>query len=227
MNEAAVICGLGASLPPRVVTNAMLAERLDTTDAWIHTRTGIRQRHVVDTGVATSDLAVEAGRRALHSAGVRDVDMVVLATTTPDHPCPATAPDVATRLGLGSVPAFDIAAVCSGFVYGLGVGAGAILGGLGDRVLVIGAEAFSTILNPEDRTTAPIFGDGAGAVVLRRGEASEPGALQRFDLGSDGELSELIAIPAGGSRQRSSGLPPDPDDRFFRMQGRPVFKHAV
>jgi 3-oxoacyl-[acyl-carrier-protein] synthase III len=227
MSRSAVIAGLGAAVPPRVVTNAMLAERLDTTDEWIYTRTGIRQRHVVPPGMATSELAVDAGARALRSAGADAVDMVVLATTTPDHPCPATAPDVASRLGLGTVAAFDVAAVCSGFVYALAVGAGAISGGVADSVLVIGAEAFSTIIDPEDRTTAAIFGDGAGAVVLRAGDRREPGALLGFDLGSDGELAGLIAVPAGGSRQRSSGVSPLPAERYFAMEGRTVFKHAV
>ncbi len=227
MTAAAVLMGLGAAVPPRVVTNHMLAERLDTSDEWIYSRTGIRQRHVVDAGMATSDLAVEAGVRALKSAQVSDVDLVVLATTTPDRPCPATAPEVATRLGLGTVPAFDIAAVCSGFVYALSVGAGAVAARVAERVLVIGAEAFTTIINPEDRTTAAIFGDGAGAVVLRSGDVTEPGALLGFDLGSDGGLADLITVAAGGSRQRSSGLPAGPADTYFAMDGRPVFMNAV
>jgi len=227
MTTAAVVAGLGAVTPPRVVTNADLAGRLDTTDDWIYTRTGIRQRHAVDVGTATSDLAVEAGLRALKSAPPGDVGMVVLATTTPDHPCPATAPAVAARLGLGPVAAFDVAAVCSGFVYGLAVGAGAIAGGLTDRVLVVGAETYSTIVDPDDRSSAPIFGDGAGAVVLRAGGPGETGALGGFDLGSDGDLADLITVPGGGSRQRTSGQPPTARDAFFTMQGAAVFQHAV
>ncbi len=230
MTRTAVITGLGAAVPPNVVTNDMLAERMDTSDEWIFTRTGIRQRHVIDPGSATSDLAVEAGSKALKSAalaGVEDVDMVIVATTTPDHPCPATAPDVASRLGLGTVAAFDVAAVCSGFVYGLGIGSAAITGGLAERVLVIGAETFSTILNPQDRTTGVIFGDGAGAVVLRPGTPDEPGAISALDLGSDGRLRELIIVEAGGSRQRSTGLPPAEADSYFAMQGAVVFRTAV
>jgi 3-oxoacyl-[acyl-carrier-protein] synthase-3 len=217
-------------VPPQIVTNAALVERLNTSDEWIYTRTGIKQRHVTSPDLATSDLAVEAGRRALRSAtndGGGGADMVVLATVTPDHPCPATAPDVATRLGLGHVPAFDISAVCTGFVYALGVAAGAIAGGLAARVLVIGADTFTTILNPTDRDTAVIFGDGAGAVVLRAGDADEPGALRGFDLGSDGELRDLITIPDGGSRQRASGRPADPAASYFTMRGKEVFKHAL
>lgn len=228
--RAAVVAGLGATVPSRVVTNDMLAARLDTSDEWIRRRTGIRQRHVVEPGGATSDLAVDAGALAIKSAahnGVEGADMVVLATTTPDHRCPATAPEVATRLGLRGVAAFDVAAVCSGFVYGLAVGAGAIAAGHVERVLVIGAEAFTTIINPEDRTTAAIFGDGAGAIVLRAGAADEPGALLGFDLGSDGSNAQLIIVPAGGSRQRSDPNPPEPGSEYFTMQGAAVFRNAV
>jgi 3-oxoacyl-[acyl-carrier-protein] synthase-3 len=224
LTRAAVIAGLGVDLPAGVVTNEMLAQRLDTSHEWIHSRTGIAQRHVVAPGVATSDLAVGAGARALRSAGVSEVEMVVLATATPDHPVPATAPAVAARLGLGPVAAYDVSAVCSGFVYALASGAGAIAAGLADSVLVIGAEAFTTIVDPSDRATASIFGDGAGAVVLRAGDRSEPGALLGFDLGSDGALADLIWVAAGGSRRRE---PESRADRFFAMEGRSVFKHAV
>lgn len=224
---AAVVAGLGTWLPPRVVSNADLARRLDTSDEWIRTRTGITRRHVLEPGMATSDLAVEAGGRALKSAGGGGVDALVLATTTPDHPCPATAPAVASRLGLTDVPGFDLGAVCSGFVYALAAGAGLIAAGTAGRVLVIGADAFSTILDPTDRTTTAIFGDGAGAVVLRAGSADEPGALGAFDLGSDGDLADLISIPAGGSRQRATALPAPAADYYFQMRGKAVFRHAV
>ncbi|MFI9012126.1 beta-ketoacyl-ACP synthase III [Actinosynnema sp. NPDC053489] len=224
---AAVLAGLGAVVPDNLVTNDMLARRLDTSDEWIRSRTGIATRYAVGRGTATSDLAVGAGRRALESAGAEHVGMVVVATTTPDRPCPATGPEVAARLGLGRVPAYDIAAVCSGFLYGLAAGAGAIAAGIARDVLVIGAEAFSTIIDPEDRTTAVIFGDGAGAVVLRAGDRDEPGALLDVELGSDGGLVDLITVPAGGSRQRTSGREPEPGDRYFRMQGRAVFEQAV
>lgn len=223
---SAVVSGLGAQLPARLVPNAELATRLDTSDEWIRSRTGIAQRYVVEPGTATSDLAVEAGRRALKSAGVDSVDAVVLATTTPDHPCPATAPAVAARLGLARVAAFDIGAVCTGFIYALAAGAGLIATSVARQVLVIGADTFSTILDPHDRTTGAIFGDGAGAVVLRAGEATEPGALGPFDLGSDGEGAEMICVPAGGSRQRSTG-PANAADHYFQMDGRAVFRQAV
>lgn len=225
--RAAVLTGLGSWLPPTVVTNHDLSARLATTDEWIRTRTGIRQRHVIDPGTSTAVLAVEAGGRAMKSAGRDDVDAVVLATTTPDRPCPATAPEVASRLGLTGVPAFDVGAVCAGFVYALATGAGLIGAGIADRVLVIGADSYSTILDPNDRTTVAIFGDGAGAVVLAAGEADEPGALGHFDLGSDGDNAELIMIPAGGSRQRASGRAARASEHYFTMQGKAVFRHAV
>ncbi|MEU7475033.1 beta-ketoacyl-ACP synthase III [Lentzea sp. NPDC042327] len=225
--RAAVLCGIGTWLPPRVVTNDDLARQLDTSDAWIRSRTGIRERRVIEPGTSTSDLAVEAGARALKSAGGANADLVVVATTTPDHPCPSTAPEVASRLGMAGVPAFDLNAVCAGFVYSLATAAGHIAAGTAERVLVIGADTFTTVLDPHDRTTAAIFGDGAGAVVLRAGTADEPGALGPFDLGSDGTNADLLIVPAGGSRQRGSGRPPDPADAYFRMDGPPVFRNAV
>ncbi|MBR8642800.1 ketoacyl-ACP synthase III [Streptomyces tuirus] len=225
--RAAVLCGLGSWLPPRVVTNEELSRRLDTSDAWIRTRTGISRRHIAEPGQATSDLAVEAGRRALRSAGTDDVDAVVVATTTPDRSCPATAPLVASRLGLRGAAAFDISAVCTGFVYGLASAASLITAGVATRVLLIGADTYSTIVDPHDRTNAIIFGDGAGAVVLRGGRADEPGAVGHFDLGSDGTGEELIMVAAGGSRQRSTPGEADPQDRYFAMRGKEVFRHAV
>ncbi|MEY9908398.1 3-oxoacyl-[acyl-carrier-protein] synthase-3 [Catenulispora sp. MAP12-49] len=222
---AAVLAGLGAYVPPRVVTNEELTRELDTSDQWIFSRTGIRQRHVVEPGTATADLAAEAGARALKSAEASAVDAVVLATATPDRPCPATAPDVAARLGLGGIAAFDVAAVCSGFVYGLWVAAGAIATGA-ERVLLIAADTFSTITDPADRATRVIFGDGAGAVVLRRGTAGEPGALGPIDLGSDGTQAELIMIPGGGSL-RPAGTPDGQASPYFTMRGRTVFRIAV
>ena len=226
-NSTAVLCGIGAWLPPRVVTNHELAARLDTSDEWITSRTGIRQRHVVSPGMATSRLAVEAGVRALSSAGLNAVDAVVLGTTTPDRPCPATAPVVAARLGMPGIPAFDVAAVCSGFLYAAATAAGLLATGVAGTVLVIGADAFSTILNPADRTTAVIFGDGAGAVVLRAGDPDEPGAFGSFDLGSDGRLTDVITVRAGGSEQRSTDAAPPASDGYFSMQGREVFGTAV
>jgi 3-oxoacyl-[acyl-carrier-protein] synthase-3 len=211
MNDAPVVCGVGYWLPPFVVTNADLCARLDTSEEWIRSRTGISTRRVATDGITTSQLAVEAGARALESAGGGDVQALVLATTTPDRPCPATAPDVAARLGLTGIAAFDVSAVCTGFLYGLATAAGFIAAGLADRVLLIAAETFTTLLDPHDRTTVPIFGDGAGAVVLRRGSSDEPGAVGPIVLGSDGHRSDLITVDAG----------------YFQMRGREVFKLAA
>jgi 3-oxoacyl-(acyl-carrier-protein) synthase III len=225
--RAAVLCGLGWWTPPDVVTNDQLAAVLDTSDEWIRSRTGVVHRHVAAPGMATSELAVEAGQRALKSAELDSVDALVLATTTPDRHCPATAPDVATRLGLEAVAAFDVSAVCSGFIYALANGAGLIAAGIADRVLVIGAEAFTTILNPGDRTTRAIFGDGAGAVVLRAGKADDLGALGPFVLGSDGSGADLIMIPAGGSRQPYRDDGGGESERYFVMHGQAVYRRAV
>jgi 3-oxoacyl-[acyl-carrier-protein] synthase III len=223
---AAVLAGLGAMLPPRRVTNAELSQRLDTSDEWIRTRTGIRQRYWT-TDMATSDLAVGAGRHALKAAGTDTVDVLVLATSTPDHPCPATAPDVAARLGLGLAAAFDVAAVCSGFVYAVAAAIAQIEAGHAETALIIGAETYSTIVDPDDRGTSVIFGDGAGAIVVRAGDPAEPGAFLGFDLGSDGSLKDLILIPGGGSRQRTAQAGEYPATGHLMMRGRPIFRHAV
>ncbi|WP_182545480.1 beta-ketoacyl-ACP synthase III [Halosaccharopolyspora lacisalsi] len=227
MTPAAVVCGIGGHVPERVVTNDELSSMLDTSDEWIRTRTGIRTRHVVEPGGSTGDLAVRASEAALRSCGRRAVDAVVLATSTPDRPCPATAPEVASRLGLNAAVAFDVAAVCAGFVYALATTSSMITSGIVDSALVVGADTFSTILAPTDRTTRAIFGDGAGALVLRKGQREERGVLGEFDLGSDGTGVDLITVPAGGSRQRSTGSAPDETETYFTMQGKPVFVEAV
>ena len=220
---AAVLSGLGAWLPPRAVDNHELSQRLDTSDEWIRARTGIGSRRVVEPGTSTVDMAIEAGRRAMASAGLESVDALLLATSTPDQPCPASAPQVATALGLNGVAALDVNAVCSGFVYALATGSGLLAAEVASTVLVIGSDAFTTLVDPDDRGTVPIFGDGAGAVVLRAGRPDEPGALGPFDLHSDGELADLLWVEAGGSKRRLSD---DPSDYFLSMQGTTVFRHA-
>jgi 3-oxoacyl-[acyl-carrier-protein] synthase III len=226
-SRAAVVCGIGAWLPPRVMTNDEIAKRMDTSDEWIRTRTGIRARRFASSGEPTSYLAAEAGRQAMASAGVSEVDAVVLATTTPDRPCPGTAPRVAQRLGLTGCPAFDVSAVCTGFLYALSVASGLIVSGTAEHILVVGAETFSTIIDPQDRSSGVVFGDGAGAIVLRAGDSRELGAVGRVELGSDGSLADLITIRAGGSEQRLSGSAPSRSDSYFSMRGREVFPHAV
>ncbi|MFI0353843.1 beta-ketoacyl-ACP synthase III [Actinomadura sp. 9N407] len=227
MGRAAVLSGVGGHVPGRAVSNEELAERLDTSDEWIRSRTGIERRHFAAPGTATSDLAVAAGERALKSSREGTADAVVVATTTPDRPCPATAPAVAARLGLTGAAAYDVGAVCTGFVYALASASGLIATGVAERVLVIGAETYSGILDPLDRSTSVIFGDGAGAVVLRAGEPDEPGAVGPFDLGSDGGGRDLITVRAGGAEQRLSGREPAPADRYFAMEGKEVFWNAV
>ncbi|WP_181782893.1 beta-ketoacyl-ACP synthase III [Pseudonocardia pini] len=216
------ISGLGHALPARIVTNEDLVARLDTTDEWIRTRSGISTRHHVDPGTATSDLAAEAGARALkhdlQTGGSGQVDLLVLATTTPDRTCPGTGPLVATKLGLGPIPAFDVNAVCSGFLYGLSTATALIASGTADSVLLIAADTFSTIVDPDDRRTAFLFGDGAGAVVLRAGGEQTVHALT---LGSDGGQEDLIITPGGGSRDPGSA------ERWFAMQGQAVYRQAV
>ncbi|MFB6951291.1 beta-ketoacyl-ACP synthase 3 [Streptomyces niveus] len=229
---AAVLCGLGTSLPERSVSNSgLIAEnQLDSDEDWILDRTGIAARRLADSRTSTGDLAHAAGRAALDSAAelagapVRP-DIVLLATTTPDHPCPATAPEVAHRLGLTGVPAVDLSAACAGFVYATTCAQALIAAGLYARPLVIGAETYSTtLIDPHDRDTAILFGDGAGAVLVRAGTPDEPGALLTQDLGSDGGHADLIQVPAGGSRRpHGTGR----SDRYFHMNGRAVYAHAV
>ncbi|GAA2512195.1 beta-ketoacyl-ACP synthase III [Actinocorallia cavernae] len=225
----AVITGIGACLPPRVVDNDTVIARggLRTDDTWIRERTGIARRRHADAGTSTGDLAVGAGRAALASAGDRRPQMLLLATGTPDHPCPATAPAVAHRLGLDGIPAFDLSAVCSGFLYALAMATALIRAGTCATVLVIASDTYTTIVNPLDRETAPIFGDGAGAVLVTAGHAAEPGAVGALDLGSDGSGGDLITIPYGGSRHPRRLPGTDPDGHYFRMRGRAVYAHAV
>ncbi|MFI5866070.1 beta-ketoacyl-ACP synthase III [Streptomyces sp. NPDC051546] len=224
---AAVLEGIAGYVPPRVVANSGLPSAWGIDDAWVHRRTGIHERRRADPGVSTGELALEAGRRALAVAGGAPVDTVLVATSTPDRPMPAMAPQLATRLGLGGAAAWDVNAACSGFLYGLATAAGALLSGCADRVLLVAADLYSTLLDPEDRSAGIVFGDGAGAVVLRRGRSGEPGSILGFDLGSDGSGDELIEVRGGGARERSAPDGYGPGDRYFRMQGREVFQHAV
>jgi 3-oxoacyl-[acyl-carrier-protein] synthase III len=227
MSRAAVVEGLGAMVPPREVCNDEIAALVGSDDEWIRMRTGIGQRHWASPGTTTGDLAAVAGQRALESAGGDTVDLLILATSTPNQPMPATAPEVASKLGLGNVPGYDLSAACAGFIYALASAAGAIAAGIAERTLVIGADIWSTRLNPADRATAIIFGDGAGAMVLRAGGANELGAVAGFDLGSDGTNRELAVLMAGGSRQRSLSMPPRKEDDYLSMRGKEIFAHAV
>jgi 3-oxoacyl-[acyl-carrier-protein] synthase III len=219
------VIGCGAYLPERIVTNAELARRLDTSDEWIVQRTGIRQRHVAAPGELTSDLAVQAAERALAAAGLTgaDLDLIVLATATPDNTFPATATKVQARLGMTQGCAFDVQAVCSGFIYALATADNFIRCGQARRALVIGAETFSRILDWEDRGTCVLFGDGAGAIVLdahrdEGGGARERGVLSTH-LHADGRHYDILYVDGGPSTTGSCG--------FLRMEGKEVFRHAV
>jgi len=219
------VVSCGAYLPEKIVTNADLAKRLDTSDEWIVQRTGIRQRHIAAVGELTSDLATQAGRRALEAAGMtgRDLDLIVLATATPDHTFPATAAKVQAQLGMNCGAAFDVQAVCTGFVYALGVADALLKTGQGRTALVIGAETFSRILDWQDRGTCVLFGDGAGAMVLRAAPVEEgdprPRGILSTHLHSDGSNYELLYVDGGPSTTGTSG--------FLRMEGKEVFRHAV
>ena len=219
-----VVLGSGGYLPEKVLTNADLGKLVDTSDEWITQRTGIRERHVVANGETTSDLAAAAARRALDDAGlaVADVDMIVVATSTPDNTFPAAAVAVQEKLGMERGSAFDIQAVCSGFVFALATTDALIRVGQADRVLVIGAETFSRIVDWTDRATCVLFGDGAGAIVL--GAESQPGdngdrGLLTAHLRSDGRYKSKLYVDGGPSSTGTVG--------HVRMEGREVFRHAV
>jgi 3-oxoacyl-[acyl-carrier-protein] synthase-3 len=218
------VVGCGAYLPERIVTNDELARRIETTNEWIVERTGIRERRIAAEGERTSDLALHAARRALKRAGVHaaDVDLIVLATTTPDDTFPATATKVQAALGMEKGAAFDVQAVCAGFVYALAVADNSLRLGQAKTALVIGAETFSRLLDWQDRNTCVLFGDGAGAIVLRAhpGEPNPrlPGVLSTH-LHSDGRLYDLLYVNGGPSSTQTVG--------HVRMHGREVFRHAV
>jgi 3-oxoacyl-[acyl-carrier-protein] synthase-3 len=220
----AVVAGCGAYLPDRVLTNDEIARTLDTSDEWIRERTGIRERRIAAPGQATSDLATRAADKALSKAGVDagDVDLIVLATSTPDDTFPATAVKVQAALGANRAAGFDVQAVCSGFVYALSVANNFIRVGQSQTALVIGAETFSRIVDWSDRTTAVLFGDGAGAVVLKAGEGqgtiADRGVLSTH-LHSDGRKHQLLYANGGPSSTGTVGM--------VKMHGREVFKHAV
>ena len=218
------IIGTGSYLPAQVLSNAELAARVDTSDEWIVERTGIRQRHVAAAGEFTSDLGTAAAQRALASAGltVADIDLIIVATATPDQTFPACATVVQHKLGMTHGVAFDIAAVCSGFLYALTVANAMLTSGAHRTALVIGAETFSHLLDWDDRTTCVLFGDGAGAVVLRAetgtGTAADRGILATR-LHSDGRFNDLLYVDGGPGSTGTTGK--------LRMKGKEVFRHAV
>jgi 3-oxoacyl-[acyl-carrier-protein] synthase III len=223
MTLRSVILGTGSALPRRRMTNDELATKVDTTDEWIVGRTGIRQRYIADEGETTATLATDAARAALEMADLDavEIDLIILATATPDQTFPASATIVQAALGINDCVAFDVAAVCSGFLYGITVADNMLRGGAAKTALVIGAETFSRILDWEDRTTCVLFGDGAGAVVLRAQDTDEKSGrgILASRLHADGRYNDLLNVDGGPSTTGTVGK--------VRMKGQDVFRHAV
>jgi len=215
-----VLKGIGSYLPKKILTNNELEATIDTTDVWIRERTGIAQRHIAAQNEYTSDLAVVAAKNALQDANmsIQDIDLIIVATTTPDYTFPSTATIVQKKLGIKHGAAFDIQAVCSGFIYGMSVAENMLKSGAARNVLLIGAETFSRILDWSDRSTCVLFGDGAGAVILSSDDMKESGILNTL-IRSNGEHRELLYVDGGASRSENVGK--------LRMIGNQVFRHAV
>jgi 3-oxoacyl-[acyl-carrier-protein] synthase-3 len=227
LTRAVHIVGTGSYVPDRVLTNADLEKMVDTTDEWITTRSGIKERRIAPDWMCTSDMATEAARRAMDQAGVREdeIDLIICATITPDTPFPATACLIQKKLGAKRAAAFDVEAACSGFLYGLEIGQQFITSGTYNTVLVVGAEKLSTIVDWHDRNTCVLFGDGAGAAVLRsRGE--EHGILTTC-MGADGSLADILLMPAGGARYPATKESVGAGMHYLKMDGKEVFKNAI
>ena len=225
-NKKVGIIGLGSYLPERVLTNKELEKMVDTTDEWITTRTGIKERRIAREDEATSDMAAEAARRALKDANLTaaDIDLIIVATITPDMFFPATACLVQDKIGARMVPAFDVSVACSGFIYGLAIANQFISSGTYKHALVIAAEKLSAITDWNDRNTCVLFGDGAGAAVL--GPVEKGGILSVY-LGANGKAGDLIKLPAGGSRIPATTKSIASNLHFIKMEGSELFKHAV
>lgn len=222
MIRRSILLGTGSALPVRSVSNAELAQTVDTSDEWIVERTGIRNRHIAGDGETTASLATDAARAALEAAGLAatDIDLIILATATPDQTFPASATIVQAALGIDDCVAFDVAAVCSGFLYAVTVADSMIRSGAAQRALVIGSETFSRILDWEDRTTCVLFGDGAGAIVLGAEESAEgKRGILAAKLHADGRHNQLLYVDGGPSTTKTVGK--------LRMKGQEVFRHAV
>jgi 3-oxoacyl-[acyl-carrier-protein] synthase-3 len=227
LNQTGVkIAAVGHYAPDEILSNEDLEKILDTSDEWIVSRTGMKRRHVAAAGQATSDLAIAAARNALAKTALKpqDIDCYIVATVTPDYIFPATACLVAARLGAKDKPAFDIEIACSGFIYGLTVASALIRSGVYKRIMLIGAETLTKIVSRTDRSTAVLFGDGAGAAIL---EASEIDSFLSSELGSDGSKPELLYVPAGGTRNTLDPAAFAAGRQFISMEGREVFKFAV
>ena len=225
--QSCAITGIGSYVPERILANKDLESMVDTTDDWITTRTGIKQRRIAADEEHTSTLATHAARKALAQAGLEaaELDLIVVATITPDMPFPATACLVQKELGADKAAAFDLEAACSGFIYALEVGRAFIASGVYQNVLVIGAEKLSSIIDWQDRNTCVLFGDGAGAAVLQRREGARGVLATR--LGSDGNKADILAMPGGGCRQPATVDSVNERIHFLKMEGKAVYKNAV
>ena len=223
----ACVGGWGTAVPEKLVTNAEMEQRVDTTDAWIVERTGIRERHVAATTDTTASLAIDAGTAAIKNAGITPdaVDLLIVATASPEQPIPHTGAFVGEGLGL-RCGSFDLGAGCAGFVYMLVVGSSLLATGNLDHVLIVGAEILSRIIDPDDRATSILFGDGAAAAVLSRSPDDGPGVLA-WDLGCDGSAAGLLEIRAGGSRMPATAETIAAGEQYLKMQGQEVFRRAV
>jgi 3-oxoacyl-[acyl-carrier-protein] synthase-3 len=221
------ITGTGFYVPDKVLTNLDLEKMVDTSDEWITSRTGIKERRIVSDDQATSDLSIEASRMALENAGLKakDIDLIIVATSSPDTILPSTACWVQKGLGAGNIPAFDISAGCTGWIYGLIVAEGMILNGAHKRILLIGSETLTRITNWKDRNTCVLFGDAGSAVVLEESD-DESGMLSSY-WGADGNLGDLLYMPGGGTRIPASTESVTQDLHYIHMKGNDVFKHAV
>lgn len=224
----AAIAGLGAAVPPKVLTNADLEKMVDTSDEWITQRTGIKERHIVLDGQSTADLATEAAQDALADAGLgpTDLDLIIVATITPEMPFPATACFVQHTLGAKDVPSFDLSAACSGFLYGLAIASKFIESGMYERILVIAADALSRFTDYTDRGSCVLFGDGAGAAVLTPTTEAKRGIFYSV-MHADGGGWDYIHVPAGGSRTPASRETVEARSHYLKMRGRDVYKFAV
>ena len=227
-SSSVLIQGIGSYVPEKIVTNFDLEKIVDTSDEWIFTRSGIKERRFAAEGETTSDMATKAAERAIADAGLtpQDIDLIIVGTITPDMPFPSTACLVQKKLGLTNIPCFDMEAACSGFIYLLDVGRSMVGSGNYRHVLIIGAEKMSSILDWEDRTTCVLFGDGAGAAVLSATTESQAGVVDCL-LGADGNNADLLCVPGGGSLTPPSAETISARQHYLKMNGKEIFKHAV
>jgi 3-oxoacyl-[acyl-carrier-protein] synthase-3 len=227
-NQSVIITGTGSYTPANVLTNDDMSKIVDTSDEWIRTRSGISERCFAAEGETTSDMAVAAAEKAILAAGIdrKDIDLIIVATMTPDMPFPSTACILQSKLGLGNISAFDIQAACSGFIYALNTGCNMLRSGAYKKALIIGAEKMSSILDFKDRATCVLFGDAASAIIIEATDRAEVGVLGSI-TGSDGSDPSLLHQPAGGSKIPSSHESIDARQHFIKMNGKEIFKQAV